>query len=247
MRMVPGRFVRLLVDEFDFSGDTSGVTLALTGSAIDAPALQQTALQRIAGDAGLKVEHSGYYTGPDAGELEAELTARLGTETPAAVAVLLDTRAVGNPAYVAWRAWGEQVTVETPIDGLVTLSGAWGEMPGYRGVVLFDGMMPPGQIVGPRVHLGPAALQAGLTGGLFVFVRAAPPGNRMVVIYTAPDAQSNGDAVGGVSFDGVGVFEGMVFWDDAPEPRYVRVEFDGSDQGEGVEFTAVLWLGGVTM
>jgi hypothetical protein len=241
--MVPGRFVRLLVDEFDFSGDTSGVTLTLTGSAIDAPALQQTALQRIAGDAGLKVEHSGYYTGPDAGELEAELTARLGTETPAAVAVLLDTRAVGNPAYVAWRAWGEQVTVETPIDGLVTLSGAWGEMPGYRGVVLFDGEVTAVG-AGAVVDLGSTA---GTGGQVFVFVRSIDGAAVDASVAVESDVVVGMDSpamLAAVVFSAVGVFAAGIA---LPVEQYVRMTVDDLGGADGLTLAVVLCVDGVTM
>lgn len=243
MSWTPARFTRLLIDQFDFSGDTSGVTATLAGNAIDAPALQQSGLQRIAGESGLKVEHKGYYTGPDAGDLEAELDERLGTETPVWVGVLFDTRAVGNPAYVARQTWGEQLTIETPIDGLLTMAGSWGEMPGYRGKTLLDGEVTATG-AGTVVDLGSTA---GTGGRVFVFVRdidgTAVDATVSVECDTAV-GMSSPTVLAASSFSAVGVVEGLI---EDPVERYVRITVDDLGGADGLTLAVVLCVDGVTM
>lgn len=115
---------RVLVDGFDFSGDTKGVTVALTVDKIDASSLQSSAAKAIAGNVDGSIELSGYWGGA-VGLIDNEVYSRLGSGTDALVSVLLDTTAVGNPAYVQRTTWGQQMKVDGPIDGLLTLDSTW--------------------------------------------------------------------------------------------------------------------------
>lgn len=119
---------RLLVDEFDFSGDTAGLALNLAAEAIEAPALQSAAAQYIGGNAKGTIEQNGYWDGGAAGLLDNELYARLGSETPSIVSVLFDTRAVGNPAYVQQTTWASQMNIEAPVDGLLALASKFEDL-----------------------------------------------------------------------------------------------------------------------
>lgn len=110
---------RILIDQFDFSGETSGGSLSLAVPPINTPALQQSAKLMIPGNPGGTLEFSGYWNGGAAGLLDNELDARLGSATDCIVSVLLDTSAVGNPAYVQLSTWGQQLKTEWPADGLL--------------------------------------------------------------------------------------------------------------------------------
>ena len=116
---------RVLIDEFDFSGDTQGVTLSLTAAALEANTLQTCARKYIAGMTGGSIEQKGYWLGHEAGDIESEIYDRLGAATPVIVSVLFDTRALGNPAYMMVAAAESKLTTDAPIDGLLTLAATW--------------------------------------------------------------------------------------------------------------------------
>jgi len=116
---------RLLVDGFDFSGDTKGVTLSFQTSQLDASTLQSSAAKKIPGPTDGTLECQGYWGGGDVGKLDDEINARLGSETPCVVSVLFDTRAVGNPAYTQRTTWAQQMKIDSPIDNLITLDSTW--------------------------------------------------------------------------------------------------------------------------
>lgn len=249
---VPARKVRLLIDEFDFSTDTGGVTVQLTDEALDGTGLQMEGALYVPGYPSANVEHKGFYTGPQVGRLEAELDARLGSEEPVTVAVLLDTRRVGNPAYVLEGTWGEQLTPEAPIKDLITLNGKWAAMPVRRGLVLLDGPVTATG-AGTTVDFGAAQPEggAGAAGArLFVLLRAvtgavAPLMEDAALLVECDSAANMGSptTLGTVTLDGVGVyaaeFAGAV-------ERYVRVRV--TSLGGATAFTAacVLCVDGVT-
>jgi hypothetical protein len=235
MSGVPARYVRLLIDQFDFSTDTSGLTLALNVAAIDAPSLQMDALQRLAGMSGAKLEHNGYYTGPDVGNLERELSARLGTQTAVTLMVLLDTRTIGNPAYVLPATWGEQLTIEAPLSDLLTLSGAWGEMPAQRGIVLLDGAvtatgtggvvtLPVGSVAGGHAYLSVRALSGVAATDIQVLVQSDDNAGM--------SSPTNLDSF---DFDAVGVYSVVI---GGAIDRYLRIQV--ADLGGADGFTATL-------
>lgn len=116
---------RFLVDGFDFSGDTKGLTLSFQTSQLDASTLQSAAAKKIPGPTDGTIECQGYWDGGAAGRLDDEINARLGSETPCVVSVFFDTRAVGNPAYTQRTTWGQQMKIDSPVDNLITLDSTW--------------------------------------------------------------------------------------------------------------------------
>lgn len=124
---------RILVDEFDFSGDTKGITLALTKEGLDASVLQ-TAGAVLVPDLGTGVlDLSGYFGGVGAGALEEELQDRMESEADCIVSALFDTTAVGNPAYVQPTTWGKQLTLDGA-DKLLMVKAQWEDLT-ERGLV----------------------------------------------------------------------------------------------------------------
>lgn len=241
---VPARKVRLLIDEFDFSTDTGGVTVQLTDEALDGTGLQMDGALYVPGFPSASIEHKGFYTGPQAGRLEAELDARLGSEAPVTVAVLLDTRRVGNPAYVLEGTWGEQLTPEAPIKDLITLSGKWAAMPVRRGLVLLDGPVTATG-AGTVVLLLADQASVGAAGAtLFVLVRsvtgAVAPLTDDAALLVECDSAANmasPTTLGTVTFDGVGV---VALEMAGAVERYVRVRV--TSLGGATAFTAACVL-----
>ncbi len=134
---------KVLVDEFDFSGESSGVVLDGTVNAITYNVLQTCADLVIPTSPALALQHNGYYTGPDAGKLERELYDRLGTSSAVYVAALFGTGGTVVPAYVMDQTWGQQLKLEMPVDGLLTVNGNWpnGNEAVHRGYVVYDGTL----------------------------------------------------------------------------------------------------------
>jgi hypothetical protein len=242
---VPAKKVRLLIDEFDFSTDTGGVTVQLTDEALDGTGLQMEGALYVPGFPAGNVEHKGFYTGPQVGRLEAELDARLGSDDPVTVAVLLDTRRVGNPAYVLEGTWGEQLTPEAPIKNLITLNGKWAAMPVRRGLVLLDG---PVTATGAGTVVDFSAAQpVGVAGArLFVLLRTVTGAMEDAALLVECDAAADMGSpttLGTVTLDGVGVyaaeFAGAV-------ERYVRVRVTSLGGATAFAVACVLCVDGVT-
>jgi len=117
---------KLLVDRFNFSGSTMGYTVAVTVGELDVTNLESTGNEKIAGNSGGTLEMQGYYTGKGAGLWEQELHARLGTGTPVYVAACIGTSNVKCPTYIFDESWGEQMTVEAPVENVIMVNGRWG-------------------------------------------------------------------------------------------------------------------------
>jgi hypothetical protein len=239
---VPARYTRLLIDEFDFSSDHSGLTFTVANAPIDVPAFQTEGLQRLPGPVSATLQHNGYYTGPDVGDLEAELHDRLGSETAVYVATLFDTRAVGNPAYVLPSTWGQQLTLDAPIDKLLTVAGNWAEGPVQRGYVLVDGELTATG-AGTAVTL-PGAGAAGGKGYLFVRAidGAAVDAEITVECDTADDFPS-ATTVGTFTFAAVGVV--AIDLDDVVE-TYVRINVTDLGGADGFTVACIVCVDGVT-
>ena len=136
---VRGTLARLLVDEWDFSCETSGIDVTLTmnteditslcdGAAVDAPTL-----------AGVKITHNGYMASVNTpGSIEEEMYNRMGV-MGVYVAALFGTDVLDCPAYVLDNTFGANMEILAPAKGVLTLNGAWGEGDGgHRGHRAYD-------------------------------------------------------------------------------------------------------------
>lgn len=181
---VPAYKTRILIDQFDFSMETAGGSLAMTVPPIDAPALQQPSMLYVPGAQNGKLEFSGYWNGGAAGRYEDELYARHGSLTPCIIAALLDTSAAGNPAYVLRSTWGQQLKTDWPLDGLLTLQAAYEDVLA-RGLLLYSGAVTT---TGVKNALDFSA--GGTDGGeVFLFVQAitGTATNAEIAIASAPN------------------------------------------------------------
>lgn len=133
MAAVSARYTRILVDEFDFSGDSNSVILAGNVGVLDTTAFQTVSMTSIPGNLqDASIQHGGYYAGAGAGELEYELNQRLGSNTTAYVAALFGTNTAACPSYVTVASWARQMDINMPLDGIITLSGVWPASGGFR-------------------------------------------------------------------------------------------------------------------
>lgn len=226
---------RLLVDEFDFSLDTFAAALSLTAEALESSNWQSSAMQYQPDAVSGNLTFTGYYTGNDAGDIYQEIYSRLGTETAAWVAWLLNTAAVGNPAYVLSTAWGSNVTVNTPVNELLKFDGQFeGIVSG--GLTLLDGAVSATGN-GTVVTL-PAAGSTGGTAYLFVrdITGTAVDASVSIECDTVVGMTTPTDK-GSITFSAVGVY--TLALAGAVE-TYVRIVID--DLGGATDFTAALVL-----
>ena len=226
---------RLLVDEFDFSLDTFSASLANTAEALESSNWQSSAMQYQPDGASGQLTLTGYYTGNDAGDIYQEIYSRLGTEVAAWVAWLLNTAALGNPAYVLATAWGSNVTVDTPVNDLLKFNGV------FEGVVAGGLTLLDGQVTAPgngTVVTLPAAGSAGGTAYLFVrdITGTAVDASVTIECDTVVGMTTPTDK-GSITFSDVGVYTLTI---SGTVETYVRVVID--DLGGATDFTAALVL-----
>lgn len=232
---------RVLVDEFDFSTSAKGVTVTSAVDALEASTLQSEAKQAIPGGSDGTIELSGYYTGPNAGDLEQELYDRLGSEDGCVVSVLLDTTAVGNPAYVQQTTWGNQLKLDGPLADLITLDGKWQDIMD-RGLSVAHATVSGtgGQTV---IDFG----AGGATGGWAVLHVRAIDGTAAGATFTVQSAAAVGFSSptthGTFTLSDVGaltlVFSGAV-------GRYIRLNCTGLGGATSIQVTAIVGVAGVT-
>ncbi|MFZ1755035.1 MAG: hypothetical protein WBO46_14960 [Caldilineaceae bacterium] len=240
---VAAKHTKLLIDEFNFSGDSNSLSLTTAVAALEDTGFQATGTTFVPGLPSGSLSHGGYYSGKGAGYVEQELKARLGTASTVYVAALFGTNGVAR-AYVLDTTWGSNLSMEMPIDGLITLSGEW---PGVgklrRGLVVFDGTI---SATGGQTSVDFGA--AGSVGGeAYLFVQAITGTATDATIDVESDADDNFAA--GATVEGTFTFSlasvqkvtmsGAVL-------RYIRI--NATDMGGATDFrvVAVVCVDGVT-
>ena len=233
---------RLLVDEFDFSLDTFSAGLANTAEALESSNWQSAAMQYQPDAASGQLTMSGYYTGNDAGDIYQEIYSRLGTEAAAYVAWLLNTAALGNPAYVVDTAWGSNVAVDTPVNDLLKFNGQF-EGVVYGGVTLLDGVVSATGN-GTVVTL-PATGSAG--GRAYLFVRGITGTAVDAIVSVECDTvvgMTTPTDKGSITFSDIGVYTLTI---SGTVETYVRVTIDDLGGATNITAALVLCVADVTM
>ncbi len=240
---VAAKYTKLLIDEFDFSGDSNSLSVALTAAALPTTGFQATGETFIAGLTGGSLSHGGYYSGKGAGYIEQELKARLGTSTAVYVGALFGTNGVAR-AYVLDTTWGSNLGMEMPVDGVITLSGEWPAVAGLRrGLVVFDGTI---SATGGTDSVDFGA--AGSAGGecyLFVQTVTGTATNATIDIESdADDDFGSGATVEGeFDFSAVGVTKVTMSGDVL---QYIRLNCTSLGGATSFRVVAVVCVDGVT-
>lgn len=126
-------------EAWNFSCDTNNLTFTANVPPLEYLTLCSTGLQYEPFLPSGTIETQGYYSGSGAGYIEKEVYDRLGTSTATYVTALYGTNATKAAAYTIHSTWGSQMTVEAPVDNLITLNSAWTEQTTYRGWRIFSG------------------------------------------------------------------------------------------------------------
>ncbi len=168
---VKGCRTRILVGGVDLSGDTNTVGVAIQGRAIDYGVLQDCDQRRLPLSPTTNFEHAGYFTGPSAGKIEAELYTYLGSATGVHAAVVYDTNGSIPFAYVLDTSYNSKLAIKGQTGQLITVAGMWNLLKSsgaraYRGYQVFGGA-----VTATGAVTGIDAGAAGSAGGkVFVFV-----------------------------------------------------------------------------
>jgi hypothetical protein len=199
MTAVKGTLSQLLVDEFDFSGDTAAITVTINMAEEDSTTLGATASVYEPILPSMKIEHNGYIGGDN--DIEQELYDLLGGSSY--VAALFGTDAVGCPAYVH-STFGAQMQLQFPAKGLITLNGAWAMgSGGYRGYRIYSGTIS-GTGLSAAIDLGSAG-SAGGDGFLFIQTITGSASSATIKIQSASTEGGSYADEGTFTFSAVGV------------------------------------------
>ena len=158
---VQGSAARIYVDEFELTQQSSGAELNVELDTISYNIMGQAAAYQDVTKPNFSIPHHGYYTGRgatgDMGYFEDTIQKRLGTTTPVTVTLLLDTI-----AYTLIGTWGSQMTIDAPVDGLITIDGNWSTPDQViRGAAVAGANYTNGQN-GTPIDLGAAAVANGV-------------------------------------------------------------------------------------
>lgn len=203
MAAIKGTYTRILVDQFDFSGVSNSVDVAINSEEFDVTAFQDLGSVFLTGVSGGTITQNGYFDGTAAGGLEAEVYSRLGSTTGHVVAVLFGTQTTGCPAYVLPGTDGREMTITSPVNGIVTLNGTWSEGTGIRrGRRVFGGTI---SATGAQTAIDfSAAGSAGGSAYLFIQAITGSVSSATITVQSSSDNSTFADE-GTFTFSAVGV------------------------------------------
>jgi hypothetical protein len=242
MMAVKGTLARLLVDQWDFSCETSGIDLTLAMNEEDVTSLCDTAAVNAPTLTGIKIAHNGYIQQVKTpGYIEQELYNRMGVQG-VYVAALFGIDVPDCPAYILDNTFGANMEILAPAKGILTLNGAWGEGDGgHRGIRAYDAVA---SATGPQTAIDLGA--AGVAGGeAFLFVQAITGAAANATIQVQSSTTSGGTytTLGTFTISGVGSFE--VDFTGAVN-RWVRLNVTSLGGATGLDMVAVVCVHGVT-
>lgn len=240
---VKGTLARLLVDQWDFSCETSGVDVTLEISEEDISSLCDTAAAYAPTLAAISIEHNGYMQTPlgIAGSIEQEMNARMGVQN-SIVAAMFGIDLPACPVYVLDNTFGATMEINAPAAGILTLNGAWGQGGGgYRGIRIFDGnAIATGSQT--AVDIGAAGA---LGGEAFLFLQGVTGtlGSAVVTVASATTSGGTYNTLGTFTLTAKGaykvVFSGVV-------NRWIRLGITSLGGTTGLDMVAVACVRGVT-
>lgn len=229
-----GTLAQVLVDEFDFSGDTAQVTVTVAMTEQECTGLQAEAMAYEPILPSMRIEQNGYIRGAgSAGDFEDELWERFGV-AGVIVAALIGTDVDACPAYVLADTFKQTMNIQHPATGLITLNGAWGiGEGGHRGIRVFYGTL---DATGAEAAVDLGA--AGSAGGrCFLFVQAITGTATDAIIDVESSATEGGTYAeeAEFTFSAVGAYMELM---TGTVNRWVRLNVE--DLGDADDFTVVL-------
>jgi len=236
----------ILVDEFIFNGDTSGVTTSISVSELDQTNIASSAIEYQPGLPTWRIVQNGYFAGGDADGMADELHDRLAT-AGAQIAHVPDRTSTDTPAYVIPDAFNASLPIEAPVDGLITLTGEWAASAGgHRGMLVTYNTTISGTGAGTPIDLG----SAGSSGGYaYLFVHEIDDDVSGTSTNTDIDVESC--ATEGGAYDSEGTFTfsatgGYALTLSGTVNRWVQINTTDLGGATTLEVTAIVVVTGVT-
>lgn len=206
---IKGSECRILIDQFDFSLQSSGFALNIDNKVLDFATLQATGMSRIPGLGMASIEHNGYHSSPAAGQLEYELNARLGVTSAIVAGLILGTGLTLPIAYILNTTFNSQLKYKAPVAGILTIDGMWETKAdklcrGYQ--VELATISATG--AGTTRDFGAAASGAGSKAWLFVQAKTGTITSATIKVQSSAASNfSSPTDHGTFTFSGLGAFE----------------------------------------
>lgn len=236
------RYTKVWVDEYDFSGDSNGLDTAVESAVIDTTTFQELGAVQMVMNARGGITQRGYIMALADGNLEEAMQTRLGSGQHI-VAALYGTDIAGCPAYVLPATQALSMAVRAPVEGVLTVEGAWGPGSGIRrGLRVHDGQVTAtgAQAV---VNMGGFSL-AGGQAWLFVRAIGSTATNATVIVQSAADAVFTTPATRATfTFSAVGGYAQPLL---GTVDRYIRANVTGMGGATSITFGLIVAVNGVT-
>lgn len=241
---IPAWQTKILLDGYDFSGQTNGVTIDIPVGVLEYGVLQQGSMSKIPSYPMPSVTHNGFYDGPSSGQLFDYLDDKLGSANDVTVGVILGTSETIPVGYVLPTSFGQQLKIAAPHNQLITLNGNWpaGQDKLYRGYqVQYGTISATGAQTG--IDFG-AAGSAGGKAWLFVQAISGTATNAAIKIQSDSDnAFGTAADEGTFTFSAVGAYEIAL---SGTVNRYVRLNCTSKGGATSFVILCVAALSGVT-
>lgn len=239
---VHARHTKVWVDEFDFSGDSNGLDTAIESAVIDTTTFQELGAVQMVMNARGGITQRGYIMALADGNLEEAIQARLGSGAHM-VAALYGTDSAGCPSYVLPATQALSMVVRSPVEGVLTVEGAWGPGSGIRrGLRVHDD-----QVTATGAQPGVDFGQAGSAGGrAWLFARAigGVASNATIIVQSASASSFASPTTRCTfSFSGLGAYAQPI---SGAVDRYIRVNVTGMGGATSITFGLIVAVNGVT-
>lgn len=242
---VKGKNTRLLVNQYDFSGVSNSLEVALAVESEDATVFTSTGKEMIAVNTSGTITQNGYFEDVTAGSFEASMQSALANNTPLFVAALFGTDTDPCPGYVARLTDISGLTIASPANGLITVQGEWTQGSGLlRGYRIYSGSVTATGVTSPVIDLGGTGA-AGGRAWLFVQSITGSATNATISVITSQVANdwNSPTGEGTFTFSAVGGHEIQL---NTSVYRYMRLNVTSLGGATGLQFTCIAAVSGVT-
>lgn len=244
---VKGKNTRLLVNQYDFSGVSNSLEVALNVPNEECTVFTSTGKEYLAMSTEGTITQNGYFDDAAAGTFESSMQSALASSTNLYVAALFGTDVDDCPAYVARATNINNLTISSPANGLMTVQGEWYQGNGIlRGKRIYSGTMSAAGLTTPVVDLG----VGGTTGGVaWMFVQqigGTLNSGEAIDLRVVTSTTNWGTKVNEATFGDIQTVGGYEQTIAGGINRYMRVEVAAMGGATSVKFVCIVAVNGVT-
>jgi len=242
---VKGTKTRVLVDAWDFSGQSNSVSVNIASSTEDVTPFQADAAETMPGETTGTITQGGYFNDVGAGYLEQELAAIIENEDEVYVGVMFGTDDAGCATYISKLASLGEMEIDAPVSGMITVSGTWTKGEGMtRGKALAQNA-----VTGTGALTGVDFGAAGAAGGSAYLWVTGITGNATNATVTVQGSTTVGFAspvtLGTFTFSEEGGY--TVSLGTGTVQRYLRLNVTSMGGSTGLTLRAAAVVNGVTV